>query len=167
MLLRELEDVVVVDDHRLAADAVVDDRVEPAGEVDLEPVRQVPAVRQLEREDRVARVERGHVDGHVGLRARVRLDVRVLGAEQLLRAVDRGLLDLVDDLAAAVVALPGIALRVLVGRHRTDGFEDRRPREVLRGDQLDLVALALELATDQLGDLRVDVGEAGAPQVPE
>jgi hypothetical protein len=34
-----------------------------------------------------------------GLRARVRLHVRVLGAEELLRAVDGELLDLVDDLA--------------------------------------------------------------------
>jgi hypothetical protein len=31
----------------------------------------------------------------------------VLGPEELLRPVDRELLDLVDDLAAAVVALPG------------------------------------------------------------
>jgi hypothetical protein len=39
--------------------------------------------------------------------AGVRLDVRVLGAEQLLRPVDRELLDLVDHLAAAVVTAPG------------------------------------------------------------
>ncbi len=44
MLFRECEHLVVVDDVRLAADAVVDDRVEPAGEVDLETVREVPAV---------------------------------------------------------------------------------------------------------------------------
>ena len=40
----------------------------------------------------------------VGLRAGVRLDVRVLGAEQRLGAVDRELLGDVDVLAAAVVA---------------------------------------------------------------
>ena len=43
-------------------------------------------------------------DGGVGLRAGVRLDVGVLGAEELLGAVDRELLDDVDVLAAAVVA---------------------------------------------------------------
>jgi hypothetical protein len=58
----------------------------------------------------------------------VRLHVRVLGAEELLRAVDRELLDLVDDLAAAVVALAGIALGVLVRRHGADGLEHRRAR---------------------------------------
>src|SRR6185503_1104712 len=99
------------------------------------------------------------------LRARVRLDVRVLGAEQLLRTVDRRLLDLVDDLAAAVVAPPGVALGVLVGRHRPDGLEDRGPGEVLGGDQLDLAALALELLAEQLRDLRVDLGQARGAEV--
>ena len=86
----------------------------------------------------------------------------MLGAEQRLRAVDRELLDLVDDLAAAVVALARIALGVLVRRHRADRLEHGRPGEVLGRDQLDLAALALELAPEQLGDLRVDVVEARA-----
>ena len=57
VLLGQREHVVVVDQVRLARDAVVDDRVEPPGEVDLEAVRQVAAVRELEREDRVARLQ--------------------------------------------------------------------------------------------------------------
>ena len=71
-------------------------------------------------------------------------------------------LDLVDDLAAAVVALARVALGVLVRRHRADRLEHGRPGEVLRRDQLDLAALPLELAPEQLGDLRVDLGEPRA-----
>src|SRR5439155_17640422 len=97
-------------------------------------------------------------DGHVRLRTRVRLYVCVLAAEEGQRAVDRGLLDLVDHLAAAVVALAWIALRVLVGGHRADRLEDRGPGEVLRGDELDLAALPVELAPDQLRDLGIDLG---------
>src|SRR5205823_4323746 len=97
------------------------------------------------------------VRAHVRLRARVWLYVRVLGAEELLRAVDRELLDGVDELAAAVVAPTGIALRVLVRRDRADGLEDRRPREVLRSDQLDLPALALQLPPEELRDLWIDL----------
>ena len=74
-------------------------------------------MREAEAHDPVARLQQRVVDGRVGLRARVRLDVGVLGAEQRLRAVDRELLDDVDELAAAVVALARIALGVLVGQH--------------------------------------------------
>ena len=116
---------------------------------------------EREPEHAVARLEHGEVDGHVRLRAGVRLHVRVLGAEELRRAVARELLDLVDDLAAAVVALARVALGVLVRRHRADRLEHARPGEVLGGDQLDLAALAVELAAEQLGDLGVDLGEPG------
>ena len=124
-------------------------------------------MRQLEREDRVAGLEDCEVDGHVRLRPGVRLDVRVLGSEERLRAVDRELLDLVDDLAAAVVAAARIPLGVLVRRDAPDGLQHRRPREVLGRDELDLAALALELALEERRDLRIDVGEPGGPQVVE
>ena len=115
-------------------------------------------------EHRVADVEHRVVGGHVGLRAGVRLDVGVLGAEEGLGALDGDALDLVDDLAAAVVALARVALGVLVGEHRADGLHDRRPGEVLRRDELELVALAVGLAPHQLGDRGVDRLEPGAPE---
>ena len=66
--------------------------------------------------------EQRQVDGHVGVGARVRLHVGVLGAEQRLDALAGEVLDLVDDLVAAVVALAGIALGVLVGEDRARGL---------------------------------------------
>ena len=50
----------------------------------------------------------------IGLAAAVWLDVCKLTAEELFAAIDRDLLDLVYELAAAVVALAGIALGVFV-----------------------------------------------------
>ena len=125
------------------------------------------AVVEPEAEDRVAGLQEREVRGHVRLRAGVRLNVGVLGAEQLLGAIDRQLLDLVDDLAAAVVAAAGIALGVLVRRHRADGLEHARPGEVLGCDQLDLRALPLELAAEERSDFRIDVGEAGGSKLVE
>ena len=148
-------------------DAVVDDRVEAAREVDLEAVGQVASVVEAQREHGVARLQQPVVHRHVRLGAGVRLDVRVLGAEKRLGAVDRELLDLVHDLAASVVALAGIALGVLVRRHRADGLEHARPREVLGGDQLDLVPLALRLARDQRRDVGVELREPRGPQALE
>ena len=43
----------------------------------------------------------------------------------------------------------------------------RRPREVLGRDQLDLAALALELAPEERGDVRVVLGEPAGPQALE
>ena len=95
------------------------DVVQPAGEVDLHAVRQVPAVGQVEAQMVSPGWIRACIDRGVGLRAGVRLHVGVFGAEQRLDPVDRELLDHVDVLAAAVVAPARVALGVLVGQHRT------------------------------------------------
>ena len=89
----------------------------------------------------------------------MRLDVGVIGAEELLRAVDRQLLDPVHDLAAAVVALSGKSFRVLVRERRAHRFEDGRRHEVLARDQLDPFVLAGDLLLDQAGDLRIAVAQ--------
>src|ERR1044071_5321266 len=86
VLLRQTFELVVVYLLRLARDAVLRDLVAEAGEVQGVAVREVPAVREVHAENRVAVLQGREVDGHVRLRARVRLHVRVLRAEYLLRA---------------------------------------------------------------------------------
>ena len=68
--------------------------------------------------------------------------------------------DHVDELAAAVVALAGQALGVLVGQPRALRLHAPRANDVvLAGDQLDLLALAVALAEHRRPELGVDVGE--------
>jgi len=74
----------------------------------------------------------------------------------LLEPIDRQLLDDVDVLAAAVVAFAGIALGVLVGELRALSGEHRRARVVLRGDQLDVVFLALIFLLDRRPQFSID-----------
>ena len=78
---------------------------------------QVAALVELHAEHGVAGVEQREVDGHVRVGTGVRLHVGVVGTEERLRAFACEILDLVDDLVAAVVALARIALGVLVGEH--------------------------------------------------
>ena len=78
--------------------------VKLAGEIRLVAVREVAAVGEVHGEHLVAGLEHGEIDGHVGLAAGVRLDVGVLGAEELLRAVDGELLDDVHVFTTAVPA---------------------------------------------------------------
>ena len=122
-------------------------------------VRQVAAVREVHAEHGVARLEQREVDRHVGLRAGMRLDVGVLGAEERLRAGDGRALDDVDELAAAVVAPARIAFGVLVRQHRAGGFEDGAADEVLGGDELEAAVLARRLVADGLGDFGVGFRE--------
>ena len=71
---------------------------------------EVTALVEPHAEHGVARLEQREVHRHVGVGARMRLDVRVFRAEQSLRPLARQVLDLVDDLVPAVVALARVAL---------------------------------------------------------
>src|SRR5690606_8658396 len=101
------------------------------------------------------------VHGLVGLRARMRLHVGVVGAEQLPGPVDGQLFGHVDVFAAAVVALARIALGVLVGQLAALGLHDPRTGVVFRRDQFDMVFLAAVLVGDRLGEFGVVAFEAG------
>ena len=148
-------DLIEVEPVRVARHAVADEVVQHAADVELHAVRQVSAVGQVEAQHRVARLERGEIDRRVRLRAAVRLHVGELGAEQLLRPVDGQLLDDVDELAAAVVALARIAFGVLVREHAAGRLHHGRARVVLAGDHLQAVVLALDFVGDRGPDVRI------------
>ncbi len=79
--------------------------VELAAGVDRRAVGQVAAVVEAQAHHGVAGLEQAEVHGHVGVGAGVGLHVGVVGPEQRLGPVAGQVLDLVDDLVAAVVAL--------------------------------------------------------------
>ncbi|MCY1452899.1 hypothetical protein D9M71_698580 [compost metagenome] len=77
----------------------------------------------------------------------MRLDVGVIGAEQLFGAVDGQLLDHVDMLATAVVTLARITFGILVGQAAALGLHHTFAGVVLRGDQFDVIFLTLLLGS--------------------
>ena len=139
---RELADLVVVERLRLGVDAVGDEVVEASAEVHRRPMGEVPALVEAHPHHLVARVQQREEGGHVGVGARVRLHVGVVGTEQLAQAVAGERLGVVDHRVAAVVALARVALRVLVGEDGALGREHRGRHEVLRRDQLHRGVLA-------------------------
>ena len=84
----ELADLVEVDPLVAGRDPVGDEVIEDAAGVHRRSVGEVPAVVEAEPEDGVARREQRLVHAHVGVGAGVGLHVGVLGAEQLLGALD-------------------------------------------------------------------------------
>jgi hypothetical protein len=155
-------DLVHVDEVVVFADVVRGDVVQLAGEVQPHAVGEVTAVIEGLTQNRVPRRQQSEHRGGVGLCARVWLHVGVRRAEQCLDPVDRQLLDDVDVLAAAVVAAPGIAFRVLVRQHRTLGFHHRQRGEVLAGDHLQRARLTIALGRDRAVDVGIDVGQPEA-----
>ena len=92
----------------------------------------------------------------------MRLHVGVVGAEQRHGTLDRQRLGFVDVFAAAVVALAGIALGVLVGQDRTLRGHDALARIVFGGDQFDVLFLPALFLPDGLGEFGVEGLESGS-----
>ena len=155
VLARERADFVEVDQFGVLANAVGQRVVEFAGETHFGSVREMAAVRERHAQNRVARLQVRHEDGHVGLRAGVRLHVGVLGAEEALEPVDRERFGNVHPLASAVIPAPRIALGVLVGHHARHRFANGAARVVLRRDELEVLFLPALLARDRGEDFRV------------
>ena len=142
---------IVIDGSGFLFDPIGNDIEKLAGEIDRRTVGQMPAVGQVHAEHRIARLTDREIDRHVRLGAGMGLDVGMLGAEKLLGAVDRQLFGHIDELAAAVIALPGISLGVFVGQNRTLGLENPLADEILRRDEFQAVFLPLGFPTDGRG----------------
>ena len=155
VLTGKLRHLVEVEQVVVAPHAVVHEPVEHARRIELHAVRQVAAMGEVEGEDRVAGLDGRHVDGRIGLAAGVGLHVDMLGPEELLQPLAGEVLDLVDELAAAVIAVAGVALGVFVGEHAADGLHDGRAREVFARDHLQAFGLPGLLRGNRRPDIRV------------
>ena len=85
----------------------------------------------------------------------MRLHVGKFHAEELADAVNRDLLGDINEFAAAIITLAGIALSVFVGQHAALCLQHRAGNDVFGGDQFDLVLLALQLFADRGENFRI------------
>src|SRR3546814_16596134 len=123
-----------------------------------------PSTPLFRSEHGVAGLQQRQVYGHVGVGSGVGLHVGVVCFEERLGALAGDLLDLVDDLVAAVVALARVALAVLVGEDGSGRSQHVGRGEVLAGYELERGVLELDLAVDEREDLVVGVGGPGHGQ---
>src|SRR5687767_1614515 len=123
MLFRNPLQLVVIDLLRLSGNTVVSDLVTDSRKIHRMTVRQMPAVRQTHSENLIAVLNSSEINGHVGLRATVRLHVRMFGPKQFFGAVNRGLFYDVGPLTTAVISFAGITFGILVREHRTGSFK--------------------------------------------
>src|SRR5699024_5029138 len=136
-------DGVVVDQPGGGVEAVLHGVVLAPGEVGRGAVGEVAAGVEAHAENGVAGLDQGEEDGGVGLRAGVRLYVGVVAVEQLAGALDGQSFGNVDVFAAAVEAFAGVAFGVFVGQLAALRGHHLRAGVVFRGNQFDVVFLAL------------------------
>ena len=129
------------------------------------PVGQVAAMRQVEPQDGVARLQHRAVSGLIGLRTRVRLNVRVFSAKELFGPVACQILDNVGELATAIVTASGVTLGIFVGENTARRLQHSFGGEVLTGYHLQVTLLAFELVGNGGEDFRVSLGERAGERV--
>ena len=156
VLVCELFNFVVVDALIFFFHTIGEEFVHAAGKIERMAVGEMAAVREIHAEDDVVLLQDGHVDGDVGRRAGMRLDVGVLGAEEFLGAIDGELLDLIREFAATVIALAGKTFGVLIGEDGAHRFEDSFRDEIFGGDEFETGGLALGFFAEEIGDLGID-----------
>ena len=83
------------------------------------------------------------------------LDVGMRAAKKAAGAIAGQILDHVHIFAAAIIALAGIALGVLVGEHAPLGLPHGGGNEIFRRDEFQLAHLAVGFENDGLGEFRV------------
>ena len=147
--------VVIINQAGLLVELIADRVIKLTRHVNRRSVSQVAAVCEVKAHEGVAGLQAGEEYRHVGLGAGVGLDICIFGVKKLAETVDGQLLDLVDHLAAAIVAGPGIAFRVLVGTYAAKGLKHLFAYEVFGSYELDAFALAILFLADQVGNLNV------------
>ncbi len=164
VLFGEPLDLLHVDEVIVAAHAIGHDLEPAARHVDRRAVGEMAAGGEVQPHEGIAGLHQRHEHFGIGGGAGMRLHVGKAAAEQPGHPLDRQPLGDIDELAAAVIALARQAFGVLVGQHGALRFEHGAADDVLRRDQLDLIALAAELERNRIGDLRIAVGQRGGKQ---
>lgn len=156
---RALADDFRIDAEGFRIDSVGFGMVETSGEVDFHAVGEMSAMVEGKTEHGVARLDERLVDGCIGLCAGVRLHVDVFGTKQALATLTGNGFDLVNLLAATIVAASRIAFGILVGQHGTLSLKHGTRHEVFGGDHLQAVLLSRQLSVEYLGDFGVCFGD--------
>ena len=134
--------LIIINTARFRVYAISHKMIQRARHIDRRTVGEMSALRQIHAHDRVAWLKQRKVNGQIGLRTGVRLYVGMLGAEQFTRSLPGDVLYDVHALAAAIITLSRISLRIFVGEHSAHGGHHRRRYNILRGNQLDVSLLA-------------------------
>ena len=156
--LGNVQQLVIIDQFRLVVQAVRNYVEVLAGDIHWAAVAEMATVGQVHAQHRVAGLQEGKEHRQVGIGTGVGLDVGIIAAEQLAGPLPGDLLRYVHGVAAAVVALAGIPLGVLVGQAGAHGQHDGGTDDVFGSDELNVAALAGKFLPNGSAHLGVVLG---------
>src|SRR5258708_25162467 len=84
------------------------------------------------------------------------LNVGMFGRKEFFGALDGKLFGNIHVFTAAVPAAFWVTFGILIGQDRALRFHDRQAGEILTGDELNVVLLALALVLDYISDLGIN-----------
>ena len=116
---------------------------------------EMAALREVQPHKSVTGIEDRHLHCEVGLGAGMGLHIGPAGSVESFETIDCELLDFVYHLAAAIVALAGIAFGVFVGADAAHCLEHFGRNIVFAGDELEAIFLAGFLLRDEVENLGV------------
>jgi hypothetical protein len=111
-------------------------------------MRQVTACGEVETHEGIAGPHQCKENGLVRLCAGMRLNIRERTVEESTGALDREFFRDIDIFAAAIVTTARISFCIFVGQDRSLGIEDGLGDDIFRGDEFDLVPLAVLFLVD-------------------
>ena len=117
---------------------------------------EMSSVREVHRQNFVARFNGGKIHSHVCLCAAVRLHIYVFAAKELFCAIDCQLLGNIDIFTSAIPPLSWVTLSVFVCENAALRFHHRAAGEIFRCDQFDIFALAFFFRGDRIESLRIN-----------
>ena len=156
--LGNVHQLVIVDHFRLVIQTIGDHMEVLAGDVHGTAVAEMAAVGQIHAQHRVAGLEQGKEHRQVGVGTGMWLDVGIIAAEQLAGPLAGDLLRHIHGVAAAVVALAGVTLGVLVGQAGAHSQHDGGTDDVLGGNEFDVAALTGKLLLNGSAYLGIVLG---------
>ena len=109
------------------------------------PVGQMTAGIQRHSQNRIMRLQQRHIHSGIGLRTGMWLHIDKPGVKQFLRPLNGQIFHHVHKLAAAIITPPRITFGILIGQDRPLRLQHRRRNNIFRGNQFNLVLLALQL----------------------
>ncbi len=126
VFLRQRFDLLVINLSGFLIKPVLESLENLTGKIYFGAVGQVATMRQAHPQDGIARLQQRQINGGIGLRTRMRLDIGVISRKEFFYPINSQLLGNINILTAAIITFGRITFCVFIGQNGTLCFHHPR-----------------------------------------